>query len=167
MNEGDKGYVWERVFFGFSTKRIRPQRGYVDWHRAYHHICLNQTEQYKGQWNPATPNTTASRTLFEAVKKELPQHLANVLRLYCSLGSELDFFHRVDGFFTFEEAEDLVYVCFDLTTAKSNNKRTYPHILRIKPTRDPIELAKIIADRLKSRLMMLSGSLVLPRKRHS
>ncbi len=101
--EGEKrkfsGYDFERLIFGIdSSQMLEPHRlGYDD-------SLLDAIRRHrKLQWNPKTPSTPMAKELHNCVRSYLPADMQDSLRLYCALGSSLDFWHGVDGFFMTDE----------------------------------------------------------------
>lgn len=69
--------------------------------------------QERLSWDVRNPKTKMSAQLFKAVKNKLPEDLSNKLMLYCALGTPLDYFHGIDGFFILEGLTEFP-VTFDL-----------------------------------------------------
>ena len=98
-------------------------------------------------YDPANPNWEESGVLFESVRKWLPRHPSNVLRLYNAIGSSLDQWHHVDLFFFWKE----VYITIDLSLREKWEKVDLVVSLEGMNDEDFSVLGKQIADILKER----------------
>ena len=108
------GEDFETAVFGFSHRKVeksrRRYRGYPPLD-----ICIKRVRniQSKLGWSPVRPTTKVSRALFYAVASHLGKHKRK-LRMFCALGTVLDFIHGTDFFF---ECNGKV-VTVDLTISK-------------------------------------------------
>jgi hypothetical protein len=109
------GRVWEGEVFGFSSKNTSLPK-YLLWQDALEDVVSSQS---KMDWNPEIPKTHTSTELFACVQSYLPKHLQKKLKLYCALGTSLDYHYGVDGFFMI----DNYIVTIDLTlSGKTKHK---------------------------------------------
>jgi hypothetical protein len=124
------GGIYERRFFGekavFDPARLRVFKqgdGYQNFR-----FCLDEVrrEQEKVGWNPAVPSTHISQYLFEKVKADLAEEHRQKLRLYCAIGSRLDYFHGIDGFF---ELNDKIFT-FDIKAGSGSAKTNINMVIR-------------------------------------
>lgn len=102
------GHVWERDVFYIDSTFLRNHHkpAYMDLDQA---ILRTKRMQNQFAWNPKSPHTDWGKKIFQEVKRYLP---VNNLEMYCSLGTTLDYYHGVDGFFCWNNK----IVTFDLTT---------------------------------------------------
>lgn len=71
----------------------------------------------KEGWSPE-PRTRYAKDLFAELRRHFPGELALKLKLYCSLGTPLDYWHGVDGFIELEKS----IVTLDLTTVEDKQE---------------------------------------------
>lgn len=104
------GMRWEMEFFKCCSAEF-PKPDYKDWNMSVLEVLRSQESRH---WNPCEPNTPVSLELFKLVKIYLRSGKEEVkkLKLYCALGTSLDFCHGVDGFFELNGS----IATFDLTT---------------------------------------------------
>jgi hypothetical protein len=76
-------------------------------------------------WNPRKPSSVPARRLFLAVRPNLPPEIRDELMLCCAYRTNLDTFHKVDGFFILEGDPD-VPVTFDLSFNRRRSKEEAP-----------------------------------------
>ena len=110
------GEWWEKTFFGWTAQEIGTCSPPISVDEALDYAVGLQS-QYA--WNPSLPSTDAARSLFVAVQRSLAPEHAVELKLYCAIGSPLDFQHGGDGFFRVHNSVVLV----DLTTAYNKRSR--------------------------------------------
>ncbi len=104
------GHVWERdVFFIDSTfLRNHHKPAYLDLDVAIQKVKHMQNQM---AWNPKRPHTDWGKKIFQEVFQYLPD---NSLEMYCALGTTLDYYHGIDGFFSWRGR----IATFDLTIRK-------------------------------------------------
>jgi len=146
------GLVFEKRFFGkeasFDPKNLAAfKRG--DGYESFR-FCLDEVrrEQESVGWNPALPSTQISTYWFEQVKANLGKR-GDKLRLYCAIGSRLDFFHGIDGFF---ELDGQIFT-FDIKAGRnSRGKESVDLVIRKQANLYKFfrQISRDIADKLKS-----------------
>ncbi len=117
------GLLFERKFFGvkhkFSLQKLRAYKResltYDEWFDRV------KRDQDRLRWNPIQPKTVLSINLFEAVRDNLPRKLMNKLFIYCALGTAVDYFYGIDGFFTLRWNPTFA-VTFDLSLNQNPEK---------------------------------------------
>ena len=102
-----QGRIWERRFFGCTTDDF-PTPIKTSWDNALRY-ALNS--QMRRRWDPSAPKTQIAGEAFECARSYIDPKWAGELRLYCALGTALDWYYGADGFFAIGET----VVCIDLT----------------------------------------------------
>lgn len=95
----EQGVLWEKEFFGVSNDMYgEPQ--YLNWQNA-----VAQVVEIQGHynWDPRRPRTTKASEALDCVRSYLPPWMARKVGLFCSIGTALDRFHGVDGFFLIDD----------------------------------------------------------------
>ena len=91
----DIGAQWEKSVFGVAASDFR-QPGKMPFDAAVQNaMSLQQTRG----WYPCSPGTRMGKEIFECVKSYLPPDQEKILEFYCAIGTALDFYHSIDGFF--------------------------------------------------------------------
>jgi hypothetical protein len=104
----ESGYIWEEQVFRVSSKMF-AKPVYLSWQDAVSDAIERQKDL---RWNPTKPRTSVGKEMFECVQSYLPKYLADKLQFFCAIGTALDWYHGVDGFFEidgFLVTIDLVY----------------------------------------------------------
>ena len=108
------GEGFEAAVFGFSHLQVEKT------HRRYCgqpplDVCIRRVRNLQSQlgWSPRRPTTKVSKALFRTVASHLGKY-KNKLRMFCALGTVLDFIHGTDLFF---ECNGRI-VTVDLTISK-------------------------------------------------
>ena len=104
-----KGRVYEKKFFGRQGSTHQPR--FVARKTS---LCKTIDLYKKNGWNPE-PRTRYAKDFFAELRKHFPGELARKLKLYCSLGTPLDWWHGIDGFVELEKS----VVTLDLTTVEN------------------------------------------------
>ena len=129
---GCRGSRLEENFFGHHADFSQGIPRYQEYNEG---VVFVRKNQKKLGWNMRNPKTEFGRNLFLRVRRDLNCYRRS-LRLCCALGSALDYYHGIDGFFFFEA--DLVnIVTFDL----SENK-----IRKLKPKADFVISGEDLCD---------------------
>ncbi len=134
------GRQFEEIFFGITGHKIRRPI-YVDWDPALIRVIQRQSDL---GWDPRIPKTTLSHEFFECIKSYLPSEKAVDLRLFCCLGTTLDWHHGIDGFFML----DGIITTIDLSLKK---KADFKADFLISPPDSPFtfwRICKEIAQKL-------------------
>lgn len=114
------GEDFEIAVFGFShlevEKSRRKYRGYPSLD-----VCIKRVRniQQKLGWSPRRPTTKVSKALFRAVASHLGPY-KDKLRMFCAIGTALDFVHGTDLFF--ECCGSVVTVDLTISKRKSSPK---------------------------------------------
>lgn len=95
MKMEDPGYQWEKAVFGISSE------GGGKFYPMSQIAATRKVLQEQGRlgWNADKPHTTVGHELVECVRSYLRPEEALKLKLYCAVGTTLDFMHSTDGFF--------------------------------------------------------------------
>ncbi len=150
------GSLFEQEIFGpkavFDPKvleayRRYPTKNFKDFKESLDEVKLIQD---KFDWNPQRPSTLLGDHLYTLVQSHLREEFKDDLRLYCAIGTRLDYFHGVDGFFGLRNA----IFTFDLTVSDKGPKENVD--ITIRKTEDVafnlVKAAKHIAGILQVRV---------------
>ena len=150
------GLKYERRFFGkqalfnpIQLKVFLEGRGHYKSLRNC--ICDVMAEQDRINWNPSSPKTAISRYFFEKVQLSLRKQYQKSLRLYCAIGSNLDYFHGIDGFFWLNGA----YYTFDIKISQKAKVKTTVDLVLCKQAelyRFFRDVAPVVAEKLQRRI---------------
>ena len=117
-----RGFAFEREFFGCSSEGVI--RGpYEDFCSSFANVFLTQ-----GEWSPLAPSTPFARRLFWYTIKHFPERERRWLGLYRAIGTNLDLWHHVDGFFYYGDTNSQILfdrryrVTIDLAIWKQNSR---------------------------------------------
>ncbi len=103
--------------------------------------------------DPSAPTLFGASTLHSAVVKEMKISDPRQLRLYSAVGSPLDRFHGVDGWFEFQG----VVITFDLTLCEQKDQAKANVVVHAQELDDKFEFAaRDIADAFKWATMLPS-----------
>jgi len=131
MTPEEEGHAFERLFFGRSSNF---DRAILPTFQSFGQSLLYVKEhQCFLDWNPFHPGTVESERLFEAIQDKLPRRLSRKLLLYSSIGTTLDVFHGIDGFFAIDGCDFIV--SFDLVrTTHTWNKLSQKADFMVNPS---------------------------------
>ncbi len=93
--ELEPGHQWEKAVFGRCSLQKRPYRPMS---RAPGTKAV-MADQVNLNWNPSAPSTKVGQELMECTQSYMSAEDASKLKLYCAIGTVLDFMHNIDGFF--------------------------------------------------------------------
>ena len=122
-NEKGSGIRLEIEFFGFSSS-FETLPNYSSFWESVR--CVGENQVNLG-WNAREPSTELGSILMTEVRRHLGQD-APSLRLCCALGSPLDLYHGVDGFFFLVPIRNFI-VSFDLSENWEKKPRQKAHFL--------------------------------------
>lgn len=103
-------------------------------------------------WNPLHPNTPIAARIYDSVYREIKLPVRHTLKLWVSIGRNLDYLHSVDAFFTLGLKKPFVYQGIDITSAPEEYHRAKEGVVLI--TKQDVkfdqlhEKGKIIAELL-------------------
>jgi hypothetical protein len=113
------GRLLESIVFGKTTVAWEGEMRYLPYKEAFT-FCK---EHQPCGWNPTDPPTRAGSNLYASIALKLEETIGEFdwekeLRFFSAIGSPLDVFHGIDGWFEFQGR----VVTFDLTanTAKAD-----------------------------------------------
>lgn len=101
------GHGWEIKVFGISSRQF-PKPEYTFYKPAKDWVIDNQTRL---GWNPFKPRTKYGSEILACVRSYFPPHIAKRIGFYCSIGTVLDHYHKVDGFFKIDNHCVTVDLC--------------------------------------------------------
>lgn len=125
------GHEWEKKVFGISGNQFAVPK-YLEWQDAVRDVI---DIQWYIHWDPFKPKTPVAMEIFDCVKSYLPPELADRLQFLCAIGSALDWYHGIDGFFMI----DKFIVSIDLSLGQKDSikadvilpkNRSYMHLWR-------------------------------------
>lgn len=160
-NNSENGRRWEIEFFRKCSSIARPEIPYKNWVEAIGEVMNNENAIGGEFWDPTNPSTSMARALFIRVKNSLRRDNQEhkELRLFRAIGTTLDFWHGVDGFF---ECTGKV-VTFDLKTGNYElRKKTHFIIRRPRDGRDLDEISEKICKAFRSSRVTINGTLSHP-----
>jgi hypothetical protein len=119
----EEGHKLEESFFGlrsiYDSKTVRRGYGGITFQKSLVRTLQAQAEFL---WDPKKPKTLPAISLFEAVQLALPKDAKEKLLLCCALGTPLDFFFGIDGFFMISSNAQFL-MSFDLARSNCFRKR--------------------------------------------
>lgn len=141
------GEDFEAAVFGFSHLAIEKSRRRYRGGELPIEVCIKRVcdIQTKLGWSPKRPTTKISKALFRAVASYLgPKR--HKLRMFCALGTALDFVYGTDLFFECDGA----IVTVDLTISR---RKVSPKAMVV------ITLQDILMDRYYKKASKIAGLL--------
>ncbi|MDO8510468.1 MAG: hypothetical protein Q7S15_02480 [bacterium] len=121
--EDGNGVRLEEDFFGFSASFTSVP----NYSNFWASVQLVREHQSNIGWNPIQPSAKLSIMLMREIRRYLGRERSN-LRLCCALGSQLDLYHGIDGFFYLEPIRNFI-VSFDLSENWEKKSTQKAHFL--------------------------------------
>ena len=157
----EKGYAFETAVLGVSSRltRKRVREHYKHGAEFMAVVSVVKDIQNKlGDWNPKEPRTEPARILFDEVSSHLKLEKHN-LRLYISVGTQLDYDYGADFFFALKRGNVEAIVTVDLTVSKRKEEHKAEIVITVEDLRDESrrsQLVEIISRRLEKKLEKIS-----------
>lgn len=152
---GPQGVLVENEMLGLTPNVDKDDNGsvkYQQWDDALQFVRENQ----RGE--PSDPSARFANDLHATIAEMLDLDDYSRLKYYTAVGSALDKYHSIDGFFEFqvdpENPKDIVCVTFDLTTNPNKNDYKADFVIYvpaegIDPKEDKEDYAKLLKDNAK------------------
>jgi hypothetical protein len=147
----DPGRIFEYNFFGYyKDSSIAPK--FISWQSAVKFVIANQ---HVYPWDPSVPSTSISRRLFGEVRKRIKSEFQHELKLYCALGTALDWWHHIDCFFLLGP----YIVTMDITTDQDKKQVGETLVIRredVWPSQEEISkrIAQLFNEQIEKDLQM-------------
>jgi hypothetical protein len=113
--EIDPGWQWEKSIFGIHSNGHRSMA------RLTEQAAYQNARSLQGRllWDPSCPTTTTGLELYNCVQSYLAPELAPRLLFYCAIGTALDYWYNIDGWFELNN----VVVPIDLKVSPNGDRQ--------------------------------------------
>lgn len=159
------GIEFEQKVFGTSAHRRVSSFGHIipiDWSPVDAIQWVTRRQFVAFGWYPAFPTTSFGRELLEAVKGYLTPRDRKKLRLYVSVGTTLDRYYGIDGFFKLLRH----IVTIDVTTMRAKRRMRADILIRkcdFEEKGNLLKVASLVAKGLRDPVTRLENRFLAER----